>query len=105
VEWSEEEGGEMKLAAGDVVAAVPPSLKDEGTRNVFSLVVGERRVRLKDLQDRLQLNRDEARNSLESLTRDNLIQKQPAPLEDFSLYYVTAQGLELAHELRRTSIL
>jgi predicted transcriptional regulator len=76
-------------------------LKDEGSRKIFKLVVDERRVRFKDVQDRLQLDREEVRRKLKSLTEAHLIQERGAPLEDFSLYYVTAEGLEAAHELRQ----
>ena len=79
----------------------PNSLEDEGTRKVFGMVVDQRRVRFKDLQESLNLGREEARGTLKRLQEARLIEERRAPFEDFSLYYVTAAGLEAAREIRR----
>ncbi len=76
-------------------------LADEATRKVFGMVVDQRKVRFKDLQESLHLDREEAKSKLKDLKEAHLIEERAAPLEDFSLYYVTAEGIEAARELRR----
>jgi hypothetical protein len=96
--WHPEKETDVRLGLS------PITLEDEGTRKVFGMVVDQRRVRFKDLQESLHLDREEARRQLKSLKDAHLIEERGAPFEDFHLYYVTAEGLEAARELRRRSI-
>ena len=76
-------------------------------RDVFNKVAKERTIRFKKLQNDLGIERDEAFASLNKLKEANLILKEAnlikeheAAVEDFTTFYVTAEGLSVERELR-----
>jgi len=69
-------------------------------RDVFNKVAKERTIRFKKLQNDLGIERDEAFASLNKLKEANLIKEHEAAVEDFTTFYVTAEGLSVERELR-----
>lgn len=69
-------------------------------RDVFNKVAKERTIRFKKLQSDLGIERDEAFASLNKLKEANLIKEHEAAVEDFTTFYVTAEGLSVERELR-----
>lgn len=74
---------------------------DEQTRRIFDQVVDQRKVQFKNLRQTQGLDRDAVREKLSRLKDAHLIEESGAPIEDFSIFYVTADGLEAKRRLRR----
>jgi len=77
-------------------------LCEPAVRNVFNEVVKRRTVQLGEL---VRLGRGGAtragtRQLLDKLKDARLIAEQPSTLDEFSTYYVTADGLEADRKLR-----
>lgn len=77
------------------------TLNDPLTREVFREVVQSRRIKRKDLVDRMsERGRDGQMigESLLSLERTALVEKIYAPIDAFTTYVVTADGLRVSRE-------
>lgn len=75
-------------------------LRDEQNCEVFRQVLHGRRVRLKDLRARLKdMDPERLGNALRSLHEADLIDERGAAIEDFSRFYITAEGLRTGREL------
>lgn len=75
--------------------------EDEQTRRIFDQVVDQRKVQFKSLYQSQGLDRVAAREKLSVLKKAHLVEERGAPIEDFSIFYVTADGLEANRKLRR----
>jgi predicted transcriptional regulator len=51
--------------------------------------------------DKTKESREHVENAVKTLKQAGLIKERSAPIEDFNSYYVTADGLNAASELRR----
>jgi DNA-binding transcriptional ArsR family regulator len=71
--------------------------------DTFKLVADLRKVRLKDLVERLQTSKAEASERLSKLKEAALITEESAPIDDFKIYYLTPGGLSAERNLRRMS--
>ncbi len=76
-------------------------LDDAAVLDAFKLIVSVRKIRLKDLVDKLQTNKEDASKWLSQLKEADLISEEPASIDDFNIYYVTSQGLSVDRKLRR----
>jgi len=72
----------------------------ETTRKILDQVVDHSQVQFRDIRDAQGLDTESTRKTLDHLKDAHLIEEQGAPLEDFSLFYVTAEGLEARRKLR-----
>lgn len=72
-------------------------------QQVFSFVVRQRQVHMKDLLDSLSAStsKEVVVESLSELERAGLIKEESASIEDFNTYYVTAEGLQADRQFRR----
>jgi hypothetical protein len=62
-----------------------------------------RKIRLKDLAEKLRTNKVEACERLSKLKEAALITEEPAPIDDFKIYYLTPEELSVERRLRRIS--
>lgn len=75
------------------------------TRVVFDLVVSNRSIRFGELLKKLQqtkrseVGRESAIKSLEELKTAGLIDEKSSSVQDWSTYYVTADGLEASRKV------
>ncbi len=78
-------------------------LGNESNRKVLETVVQKRTPRFKDLDESLDLEREEIRKILSELEEAGLVKSEEAPrdVEDFKTIYPSADGLTAEHELRR----
>jgi predicted transcriptional regulator len=60
---------------------------------VFDKILEARWIRFDNLVEKTGLDLDTVREALQELERDDLIARNGAPLEDLTVYYVTAKGL------------
>jgi predicted MarR family transcription regulator len=67
---------------------------------VFHKVADSRKISLKDLWD-LGPSKEAISESVRQLSKAGLIGEVPSSLEDFSTYYVTADGLTAERQMRR----
>lgn len=67
---------------------------------VFHKVADSRKIVLKDLWD-LGPSKAEISESVKQLSKAGLIGEVPSSVEDFSTYYVTADGLTADRQIRR----
>lgn len=75
-------------------------LADQKIRDTFELIASVRKIRLKDLLDRLHASKEDASVRLIRLKDANLIEEEKASVEDFNTYYVTADGLSVERKLK-----
>lgn len=68
---------------------------------VFMQVVSHRSIRFDELMKSTGFDRDVTKQALQELEKAHLIQEKGAGVEDFNIYFVTADGLELDREVRR----
>ncbi len=69
---------------------------------VFHTVAGARKIALKDLWDSVDgPTKEQVSASVKQLSKAGLIGEVPASVEDFSTYYVTADGLTAERQMRR----
>ena len=77
-------------------------LAEPTARLIFNKVVEKRRIRFGDLVKKPpSVNQTEARKYLDKLENANLISKKGSPVEDFIIYFVTADGLTASRKLRQ----
>src|SRR5712664_1614303 len=81
-------------------------LANPTVRDVFRTVVQKRRIRFNDLAKLVHgttspVSKEEVQHVLDDLRAANLIEAEPAPVQDFQTYYITADGLMAARELNR----
>lgn len=70
-------------------------LEDKNSRTIFEQVVKNRSIRFNELLKNTNLKREIAQPCLVTLQQNNLIKRQSmSDVEDYSTYYVTADGLE-----------
>ncbi len=81
--------------------AINELFDDEQTRRIFDQVVDQRKVQFKNLRRVQGLDRKVAREKLGLLKEAHLVEERGAPIEDFSIFYVTAEGLEAKRKLRQ----
>ncbi len=62
------------------------------TRRVLRELVKRKQVRLPDLIDQ-GLSREQAVSATRELAKAHLIKTRPGPIEDLSVYFITADGL------------
>ena len=68
---------------------------------LFKRVANSKLIRFGDLIRQTNVNRADAKEALAALKAKNLVHEAPSAIEDFSTFYVTADGLETK---RRTGI-
>jgi hypothetical protein len=73
--------------------------KDVTTRGVFEAVANPRTIRIRDL--RSNFPHQDLDRSIKLLKDADLIQEQPAAIDDFSTLSVTATGLNVAQAIKR----
>ena len=78
----------------------------ESSRKVLVAVAEKRTPRFKDLDESVDLEREEIRKSLSELEEAGLVKSQESPgdVEDFKVYYPSADGLTAEQELRRLQL-
>jgi DNA-binding transcriptional ArsR family regulator len=91
---------------GILTAALLALVGDEANRKVLETVAQKRTPRFKDLEESLDLDREEIRESLDALEKAGLVKSQEAPrnVEDFRTFYASAAGLRAEQELRRLQL-
>jgi DNA-binding HxlR family transcriptional regulator len=76
------------------------SLAKPTARLVFGQVVKNRTIRFGDLVKQVPaIDQAVAREDLRGLEQANLIAKKSSAVEDFTTYYVTADGLEASRKI------
>jgi predicted transcriptional regulator len=78
-----------------------PALVNPINYEVFNVVAQARKIPRKDLWEAVHEPEEEVSQSLNELQKAGLIKKEPASLEDFSVYYVTGEGLIAERLIRR----
>lgn len=75
-------------------------LSDPIARRIFDHVVKMRSIRFADIAKRVQpeVDRDAAKAMLQKLEQAQLIGEKGAALDDYTTYYVTADGLEASRK-------
>ncbi len=68
------------------------TLSQPETRRVLREVVKRKQIRLPELVDS-GLTRDQALSATRELAKAHLIKARPGPIEDLSVFFVTADGL------------
>lgn len=68
-------------------------------REVFKLLVQDKSIRFGDLVKKASGERHEVKQALETLKDASLVKEAGAAIEDFSTYYVTADGLEAGRKV------
>lgn len=77
-------------------------LTNDVARRIFSQIFRLRRVRFGQLLDSdPSIGRDELKEHLDSLVKEELVGAAEVPVEDFQTYYVTQTGLATERRLRR----
>ena len=80
-------------------------LNDDTTRQVFSEIVKNRSIMLKDLRESVATTSTNStvnlQESLNQLKGAHLIEETDAPVEDFKRVFVTKDGLYAERQLRR----
>jgi hypothetical protein len=79
------------------------ALRNSATRGVFEAVARPRTISLRDLKSNFPADED-LQGSITLLKQADLIGERPAVIQDFSTYYVTANGLNAAQALRQSSV-
>lgn len=81
-------------------------LGNEANRQVFEAVAKARTIRVKDLEDTLNMSKEDILTALDELEAADLIEIREAPehLEGFRTSYPTAEGLHTQRELRRLEL-
>ena len=79
------------------LSALAPSANNQ----VFTQVVSNRSIRFGDLVKSTGFDRTVTKQALQELEQANLIAEKNAGIEDFNIYFVTADGLEAEREVRR----
>lgn len=80
------------------------ALEEHDARVVFQRIAESKLINFRDLERWLKrdgLVRNNFRGVLEQLEEQGLIEKQEAPLDDFSTYYLSANGLTANRTLQR----
>ena len=93
-------------------------LADAATRAVFEAVAKRRTILLRDLKRDLNsdlksdlseepgnVSTESVEHSLSVLKNADLIRERPAPISDFSTFYVTANGLNAAQALKDPKVM
>lgn len=84
-------------------------LKDTTARKAFRIVLEGKSVPFQAIMRGLRLrldsktDRDAVKEAVEHLVETKLVAASVAPIEDFTSYYVTAQGLDMERYLRQPS--
>lgn len=79
------------------------SLLEQGVaRQLFGQVVRNRRIRFADLMKKVQpdVSLEQAKIGLEALQEAHLVDVEGPPIDEFKVYYVTADGLEASRKAR-----
>jgi hypothetical protein len=91
--------------------AVEPTLTilfaNDVVREVFKTIVEKRSLLFKEILaslDKKDGKRKELEDAVEALKGAELIKERSSPVQDFNSYYVTADGLTAARELRRANL-
>ena len=76
------------------------ALSEPVAHRVFEEVVQNRLIRMGALLKRVEdvADRQSIRKTLEALKEAQLIAEKPSAVEDFTTYYVTAEGLEASRK-------
>lgn len=77
--------------------------REEALRTTFEIVVRERRIRLGDLREILDQDKESVLRQVHQLEKESLVKAQngPGAVEDLRWYSVTARGLAVERALRR----
>jgi hypothetical protein len=85
--------------------AIVALLSNKVVLEVFKNILEKRSVQFKEILSSKGLKEGEEREQLEGavkvLKEAELIKERPALIEDFNTYYITADGLSVARQLRR----
>lgn len=76
---------------------------DPNNKRVFDQVVKNRKVRLGELQEQVDTDISKIKRALHQLEKADLVAKRAAPLEDYTIYYMTRKGLRVNREIKRRS--
>ena len=76
-------------------------LTNELARRIFDKILKLRRVRFRQLESELALDRDELKQQLKCLVDEDLVASTDMPVEDFETYYLTRTGLTTERRLRQ----
>ena len=81
-------------------------LSNDLNLRVFDAVARGGTVRLKDLEEKLEVSQDDIESALNRLEEAGLITSQEAPqhVEDFRISYPTTSGLSTRRQLRRLEL-
>jgi len=79
-----------------------PTILNPINYKVFHTVADARKIALKDLWDSVEgSSKEQVSESVKQLSKAGLIAEVPSSLEDFSTYYVTADGLTAERQIGR----
>ncbi|AFZ49502.1 hypothetical protein [Dactylococcopsis salina] len=76
-------------------------INDPNNKRVFDRVAENRRVHLGELLKQVKTDRNETKRALHQLEKEKLVAKKGAPIEDYTIYYITSKGLKVKREIER----